>query len=383
MFPLMHHDFLSKLFLVFCIVSFLIPLGDLAAQDDLQQQFQDSVEELRSAIKEAKFLGAKYYHSPADEAEEWEAKWVKAGERGAVAAEKMKASAIGLLLKKADPDPKIVTLCHSIARKLFDEGDYEYAFEVAKRLVELDPRESSYDVLLARAAVMTNRFEIVKEFVDYDPDELSQIPKKELETFKNVAELKQDYDRELELRAQEQQAGDLPQVELETTCGKIVIELFENQAPQTVGNFINLVESGFYDGILFHRVLKGFMAQAGSFTMRGPQSMSYTIYDEFDTDEARHHFRGSVSMATIPGVPNSGSSQFFICFAPQTMLDGHHTVFGRVISDMKVLDDLAITVKTDAEGQEELLEDVMPDQIKSARVLRKRDHEYEPVRVKK
>jgi cyclophilin family peptidyl-prolyl cis-trans isomerase len=210
---------------------------------------------------------------------------------------------------------------------------------------------------------------------------MADIPQEETGLFEQLDSLQNNFDRERKIREAEAAADDLPRVELETSKGKIVIELFENEAPDTVGNFISLVEGGFYDGILFHRVKKGFMAQAGGFSMRGPQIVNYTIYDELDSDNLRRHFRGTISMAKVPGEPDSASTQFFITFTPQPGLDGLHTAFGRVISDMKIVDSLQVTVAPDSEGVDQLIEDIIPDQIISARVLRKRDHEYKPNRV--
>ena len=134
--------------------------------------------------------------------------------------------------------------------------------------------------------------------------------------------------REQELRQKEAAADDLPRVKLTTTKGDIVLELFENEAPETVGNFINLVEKGFYKDLTFHRVIAGFMAQGGCPEGDGTGGPGYSIYDECGKPDARMHFRGSISMAKT-NAPNSGGSQFFICFRPTPNLNGIHTVFGR------------------------------------------------------
>src|SRR5262249_20728602 len=129
-------------------------------------------------------------------------------------------------------------------------------------------------------------------------------------------------------------ADDLPRVKLETTQGDITVELFENEAPNTVANFISLVSKGFYDGVQFHRVLPGFMAQTGDPLSKDPVKNAekigegdpgYSIPDECFKPDHREHFRGSLSMAPT-GQPNSGGSQFFICFAPPEQLDGKYTV---------------------------------------------------------
>jgi cyclophilin family peptidyl-prolyl cis-trans isomerase len=175
------------------------------------------------------------------------------------------------------------------------------------------------------------------------------------------------------IRAAEAKADDLPRVKLSTTKGDIVLELFENEAPQSVANFITLVKSGFYNGVSFHRVLHCFMAQGGDPKGDGTGGPGYTIHDECNQPNYRHHFRGSLSMAHT-AAPNSGGSQFFLTFIPTGHLDGKHTVFGRVTEGMDVLGELA---KREPNGQPQ--HDAMlppPDKILKAEVLRDRGHAY-------
>jgi len=179
--------------------------------------------------------------------------------------------------------------------------------------------------------------------------------------------------REQELRADESQADDLPRVTLTTTKGDIVVELFENEAPETVGNFVSLVKRGFYDQLTFHHVVPEFMAQAGCPYGDGTGGPGYTIYDEYDKPNARKHFRGVLSMAN-KNAPNSGSSQFFITYRPLPRLDGQHTVFGRVIDGMDVV---ARLQARDPENENA----PQPDQIVKAEVLRDRGHDYMPNKV--
>ena len=114
--------------------------------------------------------------------------------------------------------------------------------------------------------------------------------------------------------------------------GDIVIELFEKEAPGTVQNFIDLINKGFYNGLRFHRVIPGFVAQGGCPNGNGP---GYTIKDELVGNPHKHE-RGALSMAHRG--PNTGGSQFFIVYEPQPHLDGVHTVFGKVIEGMDVVD---------------------------------------------
>lgn len=175
------------------------------------------------------------------------------------------------------------------------------------------------------------------------------------------------WEDEQKLRSAEAKADDLPRVKLTTTKGDITLELFENEAPNTVANFVNLTEKGFYNGKKFHRVIPGFMAQGGCPLGNGSGGPGYTIDCESVNENHRNHFRGSLSMAHAG--PNTGGSQFFITFVPTPNLDGLHTVFGRVIDGMDVLAKIQRTQDAPAGP---------PDKIIKAEVLRKRDHEYVP-----
>ncbi|HEX7118778.1 MAG TPA: peptidylprolyl isomerase [Longimicrobiales bacterium] len=120
----------------------------------------------------------------------------------------------------------------------------------------------------------------------------------------------------------------------QTTEGDFRIELFEDRAPRTTKNFIELTEKGFYDGVIFHRVIDGFMIQGGDPTGTGRGGPGYTIPDEFGPG-LRHDDAGILSMANAG--PNTGGSQFFITLAPTPWLDGRHAVFGRVVEGMDVV----------------------------------------------
>ncbi len=117
--------------------------------------------------------------------------------------------------------------------------------------------------------------------------------------------------------------------------GDIVIELFDKEAPGTVQNFVDLINKGFYNGLTFHRVIPGFVAQGGCPIGNGTGGPGYTIPCETKGNPHKHE-RGALSMAHRG--PNTGGSQFFIVYEPQPHLDGVHTVFGKVIEGMDVVD---------------------------------------------
>jgi peptidyl-prolyl cis-trans isomerase A (cyclophilin A) len=119
-----------------------------------------------------------------------------------------------------------------------------------------------------------------------------------------------------------------------TSKGDFRLELFEDKAPVTTGNFIQLVESGFYNGLIFHRVIDGFMIQGGCPQGSGMGGPGYQIDDEFHP-ELKHDGPGILSMANAG--PNTGGSQFFITLVPTPHLDNRHAVFGQVVEGMDVV----------------------------------------------
>lgn len=132
---------------------------------------------------------------------------------------------------------------------------------------------------------------------------------------------------------------DLPEgnhVVIETDMGSIKIKLLPEVAPNTVANFKVLANNGYYDGIIFHRVIPGFMAQGGDPTGTGTGGPGYKIDAEFNETK---HVRGTVAMARTAD-PNSAGSQFYICFGPQPHLDRQYTVFGQVEEGMDVVDQI-------------------------------------------
>lgn len=146
-------------------------------------------------------------------------------------------------------------------------------------------------------------------------------------------------------------------VVFETSKGNFRVELFEDKAPVTTKNFITLVNKGFYNGLIFHRVIDGFMIQGGDPNGNGTGGPGYSIQDEFNPD-LRHSSEGILSMANAG--PNTGGSQFFITLAPTPWLDGKHAVFGKVTEGMEAVRAIG-KVKTGP--QDKPLEDVVITKI--------------------
>jgi cyclophilin family peptidyl-prolyl cis-trans isomerase len=148
----------------------------------------------------------------------------------------------------------------------------------------------------------------------------------------------------------------------ETSMGNFTIELFEQQVPNTVGNFVKLAGSNFYDGVIFHRVIDGFMIQGGDPTGTGRGGPGYKFPDEFHP-QLKHSSEGILSMANAG--PNTNGSQFFITLAPTPHLDGRHAVFGKVIEGMDVVRQIG---KTPTKAGDRPATDVVMKKVKIEKV---------------
>jgi cyclophilin family peptidyl-prolyl cis-trans isomerase len=146
---------------------------------------------------------------------------------------------------------------------------------------------------------------------------------------------------------------------LHTNRGDIAVELFDDDAPKTVDNFLSLARKGFYDGVIFHRVIPDFMIQGGDPTGTGSGGPGYTFEDEFNEQPVA---RGALAMANAG--PNTNGSQFFIVTAESCpWLDGKHTVFGRVTDGMDVVDAISTL---DSDARDRPREDVVIERVELA-----------------
>jgi len=132
--------------------------------------------------------------------------------------------------------------------------------------------------------------------------------------------------------------NEVKKVLLETNKGNIVIQLYSDM-PITAGNFEKLVDNGFYDGVIFHRIIDGFMIQGGDPTGTGTGELGYVIKDEFSHKGGNKNNRGTISMANAG--PNTGGSQFFINLKDNNFLDSKHPAFGEVVEGMDIVDAIA------------------------------------------
>ena len=334
-----------------------------------QAEFDAASTEMRTLFSELSALQSQY-HLPDADKEAIEAKYGELAPRAAAAGIRLENAALALAI--VDPN---ATEARKISAESVGGAVKADAPEVAlEKAAKLDAAGvAAVDTLLmdAQAAMAVSR-----------PDEAAAWLAKagkagapSAQVQKAVAAIDRErpkIEAEMAKRQAEAAADDLPRVRLSTSVGDVVVELFENEAPNTVANFISLVEKGFYDGTPFHRVIGGFMAQGGDPTGTGTGGPGYTIACEVDAPGARQHFRGTLSMAHAGR--DTGGSQFFLTFRPTEHLDGKHTVFGRVIEGFDVLPKIMRT--TDDQGRP--VAGIQPDTIVKAEMVRKRNHPYVP-----
>jgi len=182
--------------------------------------------------------------------------------------------------------------------------------------------------------------DITSEETEKISEETQQIEKELEESEKTETEVAETEKALEEVEKLEAEGNMNSVIELETTMGVMKVKLYDDKAPKTAKNFIDLVEKGYYDGTIFHRVIKDFMIQGGDPTGTGTGGPGYKIPDEF-APGLKHDKKGILSMANAG--PNTGGSQFFITLIATPWLDGRHAIFGEVIEGVDVLDKIGST----------------------------------------
>lgn len=381
---------LGVLALAVCLIG--LAMGTALAQDDANQQgstggqdaageFDKLFAEWRTKLDAMRKLQVEYKQAELADQDAMEQQFEKLlGE-----AQEMSVQLQDLIedAYRANPeDKKKGDFLISMAYAKYQEDNFEEASRITTMLLSAgtDVRGVVLD-LAAQSQYLLNNYEEAQKLISEAETELAKI-QRPLSADAQDMKLKLDEDRavwqeEVAFRAaDEKPAGDpmeLPRVELETTKGKVVIELFENEAPNTVANFITLVRDGKYNETPFHRVIAGFMAQGGDPNGDGSGDAGYNIPFESNEEPYRKHIRGAVAMAHEPQAKDTAGTQFYIVYRRDRTrhLDGEHTVFGRVIEGMDV-----VTQFNRPEPGSPDTAIAEPDRIVSARVLNARDHEY-------
>lgn len=335
------------------------------------EQFKTLLEEWKALLADLRKLRTQF--ATASEADQTTIKdqWNKLIDKGNGLLPKLRDTGKAAFIAAPNTDIQLTKFLVKLAADAADNDQYEACLDLSEALIKNNCDDKSIFDSAGRAAFCINDFAKAADyFKQAQAAGALSVTGQEYES--QVAAEVEAWKNEQKIREAEAQADDLPRVRLKTSQGEILIELFENDAPDTVGNFISLVEKKYYDGLSFHRVLKGFMAQGGCPKGDGSGGPGYQIFCELDKPEYRRHFRGSLSMAHAG--KDTGGSQFFLTFRPTPHLDNRHTCFGRVVQGLDVLEKIT---RRDPQAPNP----PTPDKILSAVVERKRDHAYAPKKV--
>jgi len=334
-------------------------------------EYQKLLEDWKAVLKDLRKLKIQYQSAALVDQAKIQEQWTDLVAKGNETVAALEAAGLKAYAEAPNEDPQLTRFLMKLADDGIGRDDYAAAKRVTDVLIEHNcPEKQIYDSAAIAALVLNDYDNAEKYFKLANEAGVLSTYGKELEP--TVASQKELWAKEQAIREAEAKADDLPRVKLMTSQGDIVLELFENEAPDTVGNFISLVEKGTYNGLTFHRVLKNFMAQGGDPKGDGSGGPGYTIYCECYKPEYRRHFQGSLSMAHAGR--DTGGSQFFLTFRHTPHLNGKHTCFGRVVEGMEVLTKLQ---RRDPQSTTT----GAPDLIVKAEVVRKRDHAYAPRKV--
>ena len=342
------------------------------------EEFNNRHQQLNALLAKLQELRVKYRTANEDQRSDIQLQWKDLVAEGEQLEPKLIEAAEKAYTEAPNADKELTDFLALLLDEMVQTDDYEPAAKIAKLLMDNHCSDKNVPNLAGIAAYAVSDFDAAEKYLDeaarqgyyHSISENNKPAQVGYRCLGRIAYYKKAWAAEKTIRDREAKEDNLPRVLLKTSKGDIELELFEDQAPNTVANFISLVQRGYYKDTSFHRVLQGFMAQSGdpSGIGRGP---GYSIACECYEPNHRNHFRGSLSMAHAGR--DTGGSQFFITFLPPTgaPLDGVHTVFGRVIGGMDVLAKLQRRDPEDAEAPR-------PDKIIEAKVIRKRLHQYKP-----
>jgi cyclophilin family peptidyl-prolyl cis-trans isomerase len=296
---------------------------------------------------------------------------------------------------------KRTRLLASMAQVQLESNHFAESYQNAVQALDRDSKSQDIWEIFGRVAFSNEKFSEVSKRIDRA---FPANPPEWAVTLKETAmKLQTLWEAEQKKRQEDARADDLPRVRFliehrrfarddaqkatveSTGQEEVILELFEDQAPATVANFLTLVSKGFYDGTRFHMVVPVTMAVGGDPKTKNDDPSDdatgvpdYVIPDEFASPAARTHFRGSISMVNIG--PHTAFSKFFITLSPQPQMNGHHTVFGRVIKGQEAVDSITRGRTTRQVGP---FGKIIPgDLLVRATVLRKRPHKYEVIKQK-
>lgn len=367
----------STLALLGCLAAgvFLIP-GSLFAQDEARENYEAVLKEWKATYVEALRVWSDFRICEESEADALRDQYLELKEKGDKLQARTITAATVCLESSVTPDPDLIAFLKKVPLRYFAESRYEESARVGKALLKHEPDNFSLMYNTARSAFFGNDFDYSRELFEKWIALEGKLPE-ELQPMYDVLDtLDAQWKRELELRQHEDLTGQLPRVVFETNRGQVVIELFEDQAPDIVNNLIVLIENQtnpFFENLSFFFVLKHQFSVTGSKTEDGTQVVPLGMSTDAQKQVARGHFRGSVTL-DVRELTSGGSVVVTACRflqIPMPELGDTSLVIGRVVEGMEIIDQLQATHELNDTLETVPIEAVIPDRLKRAFVIRK------------
>lgn len=369
-------------FLLLCLGPLFIgcgPTGSATATSDTtgertglsrtRAEFEDVFGRWKSLLGELRDLELAYHTAGRSKREELAKEHSEKLAEGFTLENELLTAATRAFVSEPEKNEDLKEFLVGVSSLLVGAEGYEDALRVSQLLLDNQVEEQSVYDNAAKSAFACAEFDSAERYLRIVVKEKGNLgPAGRF--LRMIEPYREEWAKEQKLREAEQLAGDLPRVILRTERGEIELELFENEAPNTVANFIWLVEHEFYDGLPFYKVIPEFAAISGCPNGDGSGSPGYFIRHEFNEQNRRVNFRGS--LCTVSEGLYASGCQFLLTFMPSPQLEGQSTVFGRVVRGLEVL------AKLQRCGGDLFSSNVRPDKIITARVLRKRNHDYTP-----
>lgn len=276
-------------------------------------------------------------------------------------------------LYRESPAQDLFDYLQATRQRITDTGLFQHVLTVELALLEhsnLKGEERLPAILrIIPVAQMCSEHELAAEFLREAKSIAGTLAPRMEEYLKRVPELVAAWEKEKHLRKLGEESGTLPLVRLHTTLGDVVIELYENDAPNSVAHFLDLIQQGVYNGLQFYEVIQQGWALTGSPANNGQSDLNHVIESESRLETARQHFRGNVTLLAAHEGNHSGSVIGF-CRVENLGLDGVHTVIGRLVEGNEVIDYLNKSLILNTQGGYEPNPRFTPDRIVRAEVIR-------------
>ena len=242
-------------------------------------KYEATLEEWRGILKTLQQLRVRFNEADISEVNGIKKEWEDAITRGNELIPQLRDDGLAAFVESPNEDNVLTQLLLKLAEDAMDKNDFDVVANMTSTMLNSGCTVRSLYNLAGISMFCIHEFEIAKVFLT-KAQELEEISEMAIGDLKDIDSYTEFWNREQEIRTAEAEADNLPRITFKTTRGDIVIELFENEAPGTVGNMISLVSSGFYDNLKFHRVLPNFMAQGGCPKGDGTGGPGYEILDE-------------------------------------------------------------------------------------------------------